>query len=74
MLMDAPGVDGDLFNVGRPSGSRSTSCARVLAPPLDSEIVHIPYDESTAGNRGHAPPPPSIEKVNGAIGWSPTRS
>jgi UDP-glucose 4-epimerase len=76
-LMDASGVDGDLFNVGSTERVTIDELAqRVLAATgSSSEIVHIPYDEVYGqGIEDMLHRQPSIEKVNGAIGWSPTRS
>jgi UDP-glucose 4-epimerase len=76
-LMDASGVDGDLFNVGSTERVSIDELAqRVLAATgSSSEIVHIPYDEVYGqGIEDMLHRQPSIEKVNGAIGWSPTRS
>jgi UDP-glucose 4-epimerase len=76
-LMDASGVDGDLFNVGSTERVSIDELAqRVLAATSSSsEIVHIPYDEVYGqGIEDMLHRQPSIEKVNGAIGRSPTRS
>jgi nucleoside-diphosphate-sugar epimerase len=76
-LMDASGVDGDLFNVGSTERVSIDELAqRVLAATgSSSEIVHIPYDEVYGqGIEDMLHRQPSIDKVNGAIGWSPTRS
>ena len=76
-LMDADGVDGDLFNVGSTERVSIDELAqRVLAATgSSSEIVHIPYDEVYGqGIEDMLHRQPSIEKVNDAIGWSPTRS
>jgi UDP-glucose 4-epimerase len=76
-LMDASEVDGDLFNVGSTERVSIDELAqRVLAATgSSSEIVHIPYDEVYGqGIEDMLHRQPSIEKVQGAIGWSPTRS
>jgi UDP-glucose 4-epimerase len=76
-LMDAAGVDGDLFNVGSTERVSIDELAqRVLAATgSSSEIVHIPYDEVYGhGIEDMLHRQPSIEKVNRAIGWRPTRS
>ena len=76
-LMDASGVEGDLFNVGSTERVSIDELAqRVLAATgSSSEIVHIPYDEVYGqGIEDMLHRQPSIEKVKGAIGWSPTRS
>jgi UDP-glucose 4-epimerase len=76
-LMDASGVDGDLFNVGSTERVTIDELAqRVLAASgSSSEIVHIPYDEVYGqGIEDMLHRQPSIDKVNSAIGWRPTRS
>jgi UDP-glucose 4-epimerase len=76
-LMDASGVDGDLFNVGSTERVTIDELAqRVLAATgSSSEIVHIPYDEVYGqGIEDMLHRQPSIDKVNSAIGWRPTRS
>src|SRR5439155_25109519 len=60
-LMDAPGLDGDLFNVGSTERVSIDELARrvLAATGSSSEIVHIPYDErseehtSELQSRGH---------------------
>jgi len=76
-LMNAPGIDGELFNVGSTERVTIDELAqRVLAATRSSsEIVHIPYDEVYGqGIEDMLHRQPSIEKVNAATGWSPTRS
>jgi len=76
-LMDAAGVDGDLFNVGSTERVSIDELAqRVLAATgSSSEIVHIPYDEVYGhGIEDMLHRQPSIEKVNRTIGWRATRS
>ena len=76
-LMDAAGVDGDLFNIGSTERVSIDELAqRVLAATASSsEIVHIPYDEVYGqGIDDMLHRQPSIEKVNAAVGWSPSRS
>ena len=76
-LMDAPGIDGELFNVGSTERVTIDELAqRVLAATRSSsEIVHIPYDEVYGqGIEDMLHRQPSIEKVNAATGWSPTRT
>jgi UDP-glucose 4-epimerase len=76
-LMDADGVDGDLFNVGSTERVSIDELARrvLAATGSSSEIVHIPYNEVYGqGIEDMLHRQPSIGKVNGAIGWSPTRS
>jgi len=76
-LMEASGVDGDLFNVGSTERVTIDELAqRVLAATgSSSEIVRIPYDEVYGqGIEDMLHRQPSIDKVNAAIGWSPSRS
>jgi UDP-glucose 4-epimerase len=76
-LMDAPGLDGELFNVGSTERVTIDELAqRVLAATgSSSEIVHIPYDEVYGqGIEDMLHRQPSIDKVNAAIGWSPSHS
>src|SRR5439155_1304356 len=70
-------VYGDRFNVGSTERVSIDELAqRVLAATRSSsEIVHIPYDEVYGqGIEDMLHRQPSIEKVNRAIGWRPTRS
>ena len=75
--MNAPGIDGELFNVGSTERVTIDELAqRVLAATRSSsEIVHIPYNEVYGqGIEDMLHRQPSIEKVNAATGWSPTRT
>jgi nucleoside-diphosphate-sugar epimerase len=76
-LMDATGVDGEIFNVG--STERVTIgelAGRVVATTgSSSEIVHIPYSEVYGqGIEDMLHRQPAIDKITAAIGWAPTRS
>jgi len=76
-LMDADGVDGDLFNVGSTERVSIDELAlRVLAATgSSSEIAHIPLDEVYGqGIDDMLHRQPSIDKITGAVGWSPSRS
>ena len=75
-LMDAHEISGEIFNVG--STERITIndlAARVLTlTGSESSVVQIPYDEVYGqGIEDMLHRQPSIGKVEGAIGWSPTR-
>ena len=70
-------LHGDLFNIGSTERVSIDELAqRVLAATASSsEIVHIPYDEVYGqGIDDMLHRQPSIEKVNAAVGWSPSRS
>jgi len=76
-LMDAPGIDGELFNVG--STERVTIdelSQRVLALTGSiSPIVRVPYDEVYGqGIEDMLHRQPSIERIKAAVGWEPTLS
>jgi UDP-glucose 4-epimerase len=76
-LMDADDVDGDLFNVGSTERVSIDELARrvLAATGSSSEIVHIPLDEVYGqGIDDMLHRQPSIDKVTGAVGWSPSRS
>ena len=76
-LMNAPGIDGELFNVGSTERVTIDELAqRVLAATRSSsEIVHIPYDEVYGqGIEDMLHRIPSLQKVAAAIGWGPKRT
>jgi UDP-glucose 4-epimerase len=76
-LMDADGVDGDLFNVGSTERVSIDELARrvLAATGSGSEIAHIPLDEVYGqGIDDMLHRQPSIDKITGAVGWSPSRS
>jgi len=76
-LMDADGIDGEIFNVGSTERVSIEELAqRVLAATSsDSEVVRIPYNEVYGqGIEDMLHRQPSIDKVTQAIGWTPTRS
>ena len=76
-LMDADGIDGEIFNVGSTERVTIDELAqRVLAATgSDSEIVRVPYAEVYGqGIEDMLHRQPSIDKVTAAIGWTPTRS
>ncbi len=75
-LMDS-GISGEIFNVGSTERVTILELAdRVRAATRsDSEVVFVPYDEVYGqGIEDMIHRQPSIEKVEGAIGWAPTRS
>ncbi|HLX20400.1 MAG TPA: NAD-dependent epimerase/dehydratase family protein [Gaiellaceae bacterium] len=75
-LMDARDISGEIFNVGSTERvSISELAARVLAlTGSDSTLVEIPYDEVYGqGIEDMLHRQPAIGKVEGAIGWGPTR-
>jgi UDP-glucose 4-epimerase len=76
-LMEDDAINGDIFNVG--STERVTIlelAARVLElTGSDSELKYVPYDEVYGqGIEDMLHRAPSIDKVNGAIGWEPTHT
>jgi UDP-glucose 4-epimerase len=76
-LMDAGGVDGDLFNVGSTERVSIEELARrvLAATGSSSELVRIPLDEVYGqGIDDMLHRQPSIEKITEAIGWRPSRS
>jgi UDP-glucose 4-epimerase len=76
-LMNAREVSGEIFNVGsteRVSIQELADRVRTLTGS-DSEIVYVPYDEVYGqGIEDMLHRQPSIEKVQGAIGWEPRRT
>ena len=76
-LMDAREISGEIFNVGSTERVTINELAqRVLAmTKSSSSIVPVPYDEVYGqGIEDMLHRQPSIDKVNGAIGWEPSRS
>ena len=76
-LMDADGIDGEIFNVGSTERVTIDELAqRVLAATgSDSEIVRVPYAEVYGqGIEDMLHRQPSIDKVQSAIGWAPQRT
>jgi UDP-glucose 4-epimerase len=74
--MDAAGISGDIYNVGSTERVTINELAeRVLAMTKStSSVVPVPYDEVYGqGIEDMLHRQPSIDKVNGAIGWEPTR-
>jgi UDP-glucose 4-epimerase len=76
-LLDNPGADGEVFNVG---SQEEVTIDELAAMVIDmtgssSTIVHIPYDE--AYERGFEDMPrrvPDISKVTRLTGWRPSRT
>ena len=76
-LMDADGIDGEIFNVGSTERVSIEELARrvLAATGSDSGLVRIPYDEVYGqGIEDMLHRQPSIDKVTNAIGWTPSRS
>jgi UDP-glucose 4-epimerase len=76
-LMDSPQTSGEIFNVGSRNWiSIGELAARVLElTSSSSELVHVPYEQVYGtGIDDMLHRVPAIEKVEQAIGWSPTRS
>ena len=76
-LMDADGIDGEIFNVGSTERVSIEELARrvLAATGSDSGLVRIPYDEVYGqGIEDMLHRQPSIDKVTKAIGWTPSRS
>jgi len=76
-LLDNPGADGEVFNVGSQEEVTIDELAAMLIDMTGSSstIVHIPYDE--AYERGFEDMPrrlPDISKVTRLTGWRPSRS
>ncbi len=72
-LMDAREISGEIFNVGSTERVTINELAqRVLAlTKSSSSIVPVPYDEVYGqGIEDMLHRQPSIDKVNGAIGWA----
>jgi UDP-glucose 4-epimerase len=73
-LMDDRAISGEIFNVGSSERIRILDLAeRVIAVTASgSEVTFIPYDEVYGqGIEDMLHRAPAIEKVQGAIGWSP---
>jgi len=76
-LMDASIPSGEIFNIGSQERVSILELAdRVLAATGSSSgLVHVPYDQVYGqGIEDMVHRIPSIEKVNAAIGWAPTRT
>jgi UDP-glucose 4-epimerase len=76
-LMDARELSGQIFNVGSTERVTIQELAdRVLTMTgSSSEIVRIPYEAVYGqGIEDMLHRQPSIDKVNGALGWEPTRT
>jgi UDP-glucose 4-epimerase len=76
-LMDAREISGEIFNVGSTERITINDLAqRVLAMTRSSStVVEVPYDEVYGqGIEDMLHRQPAIGKVEGAIGWQPTRS
>jgi UDP-glucose 4-epimerase len=76
-LMESAATSGEIFNVGSRNWiSIGELAARVLElTSSSSELVHVPYEQVYGtGIDDMLHRVPAIEKVEAAIGWSPTRS
>ena len=76
-LMSAKEISGEIFNVGSAERVRILELAqRVLdLTESQSEMTFIPHDQVYGlGIEDVLHREPSIEKINAAIGWQPTRS
>jgi UDP-glucose 4-epimerase len=74
-LMEAPGVSGEIFNVGSTEIVTINELAqRVLERTGSrSKIVEVPYDEVYGqGIEDMLHRQPSIDKISSAVGWEPT--
>ena len=74
-LMEAPGVSGEIFNVGSTEIVTINELAqRVLERTgSKSKIVEVPYDEVYGqGIEDMLHRQPAIDKISGAVGWEPT--
>jgi UDP-glucose 4-epimerase len=74
-LMEAPGVSGEIFNVGSTEIVTINELAqRVLERTgSKSKIVEVPYDEVYGqGIEDMLHRQPSIDKISSAVGWEPT--
>ncbi len=74
-LMDAPGVSGEIFNVGSTEIVTINELAqRVLERTgSKSKIVEVPYDEVYGqGIEDMLHRQPAIDKISGVVGWEPT--
>jgi nucleoside-diphosphate-sugar epimerase len=75
--MDATSLSGDIFNIGSTERVTILELAERVLKVTDSRstITYIPYGEVYGqGIEDMYHREPSIEKVRGAIGWSPNRS
>ena len=76
-LVDERTADGQIYNVGSPSRISIRELAGLVLEETgsSSELVVVPYDQVYGlGIEDTLHRIPSIEKVTGAIGWSPSRS
>ena len=76
-LMQATDASGEIFNVGSEERVSILEVAeRVIAlTGSRSSVTYVPYDEVYGqGIEDMLHRQPALDKVNGAIGWSPTRS
>jgi UDP-glucose 4-epimerase len=75
-LVEAPGLSGEIFNIGATDPIRILDLAErvVELTESSSEIVHVAYEDVyERGIEDMLHRVPSIEKVRATIGWQPTR-
>jgi UDP-glucose 4-epimerase len=75
-LMDDDATSGEIYNVGSQERVRIIELAHRILETTGSasELVNVPYESVYGrGIEDMVHRMPSIEKVNGAIGWGPTR-
>jgi UDP-glucose 4-epimerase len=75
-LVEERSVSGEIFNVGSTESVTINELARRIRTMTDSrsEIVYVPYHEVYGqGIEDMLHRQPSIEKIDAAIGWGPTR-
>jgi UDP-glucose 4-epimerase len=76
-LMDDRTTSGEIFNVGSQNKTTINDLAKRVIEKTNSrsELVYVPYDAVYGlGIEDMLHRSPSIEKINGQIGWQPERS
>ncbi|HTO26844.1 MAG TPA: NAD-dependent epimerase/dehydratase family protein [Gaiellaceae bacterium] len=76
-MMAAPAVSGEILNIGSTERITIDDLARRVLELTgsSSEIVYVPYDKVYGqGIEDMLHRQPSIDKITGSIGWTPTRS
>jgi UDP-glucose 4-epimerase len=76
-LIDDTSISGEIFNVGSQEQIRILDLAEKIKYATDStsELAFVPYEEVYGqGIEDMLHRIPSTEKINGAVGWSPTLS
>ena len=75
-LVDSPGAEGEVFNLGSQEETTMTDLAERVREltQSSSQIVLVPYDEAyEEGFEDMARRRPSVTKVNALLGWQPTK-